>query len=137
MSVEQNVRLMRRWFQEVWNDGKMQTIYELLAEDVTATGELEDGGALHGPAEFEQFSKRIRGAFPDMRVVVEDVFGADDKMVVRWSAAMTHSGHDLGIPATGKPVTMTGMTMVRIRNGKVVQGWDNWDQAGMRRQLAL
>jgi predicted ester cyclase len=43
----------------------------------------------------------------------------------------------LMVPATGKPVTMTGMTMVRIRNGKVVQGWDNWDQAAMMRQLAV
>ncbi len=137
MSVEQNVQLMRRWFQEVWNEGNTKTIYDLVAPDATATGELEDGSPLRGPAEFEQFCKRIRGAFPDMKLIVEDAFGADDKVVVRWSATMTHKGDHLGMPATGKPVKMTGMTMVRISNGQVIQGWDNWDQSGMMRQLGV
>ncbi len=50
---------------------------------------------------------------------------------------MTHKGDHLGMPATGKPVKMTGMTMVRISNGQVVRAWDNWDQSGMMRQLGI
>ena len=52
-------------------------------------------------------------------------------------ATMTHKGDHLGMPATGKPVKMTGMTMVRISNGQVVRAWDNWDQSGMMRQLGI
>jgi steroid delta-isomerase-like uncharacterized protein len=110
MSVEENVKLMRRWFQEVWNEGRMQTIHDLFAPDAVAIGELEDSVKLRGPAEFEAFARRIRGAFPDMNVVVEDVFGAGDKVVLRWSGTMTHLGDHLGMPATGKPVQVTGIT---------------------------
>src|ERR1700704_6610975 len=83
MSVEENVALMRRWFKEVWNEGKTQTVYELLSPDAIGIGQLEDGDQLRGPAEFLPLVERIRGAFPDINMVVEDAFGAEDKVVLR------------------------------------------------------
>jgi predicted ester cyclase len=59
-------------------------------------------------------------------VTVEDAFGAGDKVVARWSATMTHKGGQLGIPASGKHVLITGISIGRIVNGKIVEGWDNW-----------
>ena len=97
MSVEENVELMWRWFKEVWNEGRTQTSYDLLAPDAVAIGELEDGIKLRGPAEFVPFVARMRGAFPDIIVVIEDAFGAEDKVVLRWLATMTHHGDHLGI----------------------------------------
>jgi steroid delta-isomerase-like uncharacterized protein len=135
MSVEENVALMRRWFKEVWNDGKTQTIYELLSPDAIGIGQLEDGSQLHGPAEFLPLVERIRGAFPDINMVVEDAFGAEDKVVLRWSATMTHHGDHLGMPASGKRVRMTGITIARIADKKIIEGWDNWDQLGMLKQI--
>jgi steroid delta-isomerase-like uncharacterized protein len=135
MSVQENVELMRRWFKEVWNEGKTQTIYDLLAPDATGTGQLEDGSQLHGPAEFVPLVERIRGAFPDIKMEVKDAFGAEDRVVLRWLATMTHTGDDLGIPASGKRVQMTGITIVRIAEKKIVEGWDNWDQLGMLKQI--
>jgi steroid delta-isomerase-like uncharacterized protein len=135
MSVEENVNLMRRWFQEVWNEGRTQTIHDLLAPDAVAIGELEDGIKLRGPAEFVAFAQRIRGAFPDMNVVIEDAIGAEDKVVLRWSATMTHRGDHLGMPATGKPVRITGITIARIADNQIIEGWDNWDQLGMLKQI--
>jgi steroid delta-isomerase-like uncharacterized protein len=135
MSVEENVELMRRWFKEVWNEGRTQTIYDLLAPDAVAIGELEDGSQLRGPAEFVPFVERIRGAFPDINVVVEDVFGAEDKVVLRWSATMTHRGDHLGMPATGERVRISGMTIARIGDKQIIEGWDNWDQLGMLKQI--
>jgi steroid delta-isomerase-like uncharacterized protein len=135
MSAKENVELMRRWFREVWNEGKIQTVQELLAPDAVATGQAEQDVKFHGPAEFVPFVERIRGAFPDINVVVEDAFGARDKVVVRWYATMTHQGGHLGLPATGKPVRITGTTIVRIRNGQIVEGWDNWDQLAMMKQI--
>jgi steroid delta-isomerase-like uncharacterized protein len=137
MSAQENVQLMRRWFKEVWNEGRAQTIHDLLDPDAIAIGELEDGKALRGPADFVSFVENLRGAFPDMNIVVEDVFGADDKVALRWSATMTHSGDHLGIPATGKVVRLTGITIVRIRDRKIVEGWDNWDQLGMQKQIGV
>jgi steroid delta-isomerase-like uncharacterized protein len=135
MSVEENVVLMRRWFKEVWNEGWVQTIYDLLAENSIAVGQDQPGITIRGPREFEAFYQRIRGAFPDITTTIEDNFGADDKLVVRWSAEMTHKGDQLGIPATNKKVRITGLTIVQIEKGKIIRGWDNWDQLALMQQL--
>jgi steroid delta-isomerase-like uncharacterized protein len=135
VSAKENVALMRRWFEEVWNQGKVETVNELLAEDAVGVGQGEPGVEIHGPSDFIPFVQRIRGAFPDVKVTIEDAFGVRDKVVLRWSATMTHQGDHLGMPASGKPVRITGMTMVRIRDGKIVEGWDNWDQLAMMQQI--
>ena len=136
MSVEENILLMRRWFQEVWNEERTKTIYDLLPENAIGVGQDQPGVEIYGPAGFVALFNRIHGAFPDMKVTVEDVFGADDKVVVRWSAVMTHTGDHLGIPATNKKVRITGITITRIENGKIVQGWDNWDQLALMQQVS-
>ena len=135
MSVEDNLQLMRRWFHEVWNEGKTESIHEFLAPDAIGIGELEDGRPLRGPAEFVPFVERIRGAFPDINIVVEDAFGAEDKVVLRWSATITHRGDHLGMPASGQRVRIAGMSIARIRDKQIIEGWDNWDQLGMLKQI--
>jgi steroid delta-isomerase-like uncharacterized protein len=135
MSVEENVVLMRRWFKEVWNEGRVQTIYDLMAENAIGVGQAEPGTVIHGPREFVALYERLHGAFPDIKITVEDTFGAHDKVVVRWSADMTHTGDGLGLPATNKRVKVTGITIAQIENGKIVRGWDNWDQLAMQQQL--
>src|SRR6476646_3716669 len=128
MSVEQNMQLVRRWFQEVWNEGRIETVYELLSPDGVATGQRGADKVIRGPKEFDKFVREIRGAFPDIKVTVEDIFGADDKVVMRWSAIMTHTGDALGMPATGRTVRSRGITIAKIVDGQIVDGWDNWDQ---------
>jgi len=66
-------QLMRRWFQEVWNEGKAETIHELLAPDAVAIGQLEDRKELRGAADFVPFVKTLRSAFPDVKMTVEDI----------------------------------------------------------------
>jgi len=135
MSVDENVALMKRWFQEVWNEGRLETVNELLGEDAVGMGQGLQGAVTRGPRDFIPFVKRIRGAFPDIRVKVEDAFGAGDKVAVRWSADMTHRGSDLGVPSTGKRVRITGISIVRMAKGKIAEGWDNWDQLAMMQQI--
>ena len=135
MSSQENIQLVQRWFREVWNEGKTDTVRELLAPDGVARGQNGSGSELRGPAQFVSFVEQIRGAFPDIHVVIEDILSTEDKVVVRWSATMTHKGDGLGIPASGKPVRSTGISIARIVGGKVVEGWDNWDQLGMLQQI--
>ena len=135
MSSAENTQLMRRWFHEVWNEGKIQTVHELFAADGVARGQAGPEAVIRGPAEFVPFVEQIRSAFPDIDIKVEDAFGTGDMVAVRWSAAMTHQGDHLGIAASGKRVQITGITIVRIVNGKIVEGWDNWDQLGMWQQV--
>jgi steroid delta-isomerase-like uncharacterized protein len=132
---EQNVALLRRWFDEVWNGSRVETIHELLAPDAVTVGQGGPEAAIRGPQEFQAFVEKFRGAFPDVHVTVEDAFGAGDKVVARWSATMTHKGGQLGIPASGKHVLITGISIGRIVNGKIVEGWDNWDQLTMLRDI--
>jgi steroid delta-isomerase-like uncharacterized protein len=135
MSSEENIQLMRRWFQEVWNEGRTQTVHDLFHPDGVARGQRAAEAEIRGPEEFVKFVHEIRGAFPDIKIKVEDVFGAGDKVVLRWSANMTHTGDGLGVSATGRPVRSQGITIARIVNGKIVEGWDSWDQLGLLEQI--
>jgi steroid delta-isomerase-like uncharacterized protein len=135
MPVEENIALMKRWFKEVWNEGRVQSIYELMDANAIGIGQ-DPNGVIHGPAGFESLFSRMRGAFPDIKITLEDIFGSGDSVAVRWSAAMTHTGDHLGVPASNKPVRITGISIARIENGKISQGWDNWDQLAMMQQIA-
>src|ERR1700733_5027398 len=111
MPVEENVALMRRWFKEVWYEGRTETTYDLVDEHFIGVGQDQPGVVLHGPDDFVALFNRFRGAFPDIKFTIEDAFGVGDKVTVRWSAAMTHTGDQLGIPPTNKPVRITGITI--------------------------
>jgi steroid delta-isomerase-like uncharacterized protein len=133
MTTVENISLAKRWYHEVWNEGRNETIHELLAPDAVLSG--TDRVEIRGPVEFEKFAERIRSAFSGMQIMVDDIFGYDDQVAVRWHATMSHTGEMLGISATGKPVTITGTSIVRIRDGKIVAGWDNWDRLAMLEQI--
>jgi steroid delta-isomerase-like uncharacterized protein len=135
MSVEENVHLMRRWFHEVWNEGRIQTVHELLAPNCIAKGQRGADSEIRGPEEFVKFVHEIRNSFPDHKLQIEDIFGADDKVVIRWSSTMTHSGDGLGMPASGKKVRIRGISIARFHAGKIVEGWDNWDQLALLEQI--
>jgi steroid delta-isomerase-like uncharacterized protein len=135
MTPLDNISLMRRWYREVWREGNDNTIRELLAPNARLWGQIGPDQEIRGPEGFLSFAQRIRDAFPDTDLVVEDAFAVGDKVAVRWTATGTHSGDGLGIPATGKRIRITGITIARIENGKVVEGWDNWDRLGMLEQI--
>jgi steroid delta-isomerase-like uncharacterized protein len=137
MTASENISLMKRWYREVWREGKNETIYELLAPNAVVSGQTGPQAEIHGPAEFAAFADSIRDAFPDGEIVVEDAIAVDDKVAVRWSGTMTHSGAGLGVPPTGKSVKITGMTIAKIVNGKIVEGWDSWDRLGMLEQIGV
>jgi predicted ester cyclase len=75
--------------------------------------------------------------FLHIRINIDDIFAADDKVVVRWSSHGTHRGEMQGIPPTNRPMTMTGMAIYRFAGGKIVEEWMNNDTLGMLRQLGV
>jgi steroid delta-isomerase-like uncharacterized protein len=133
MTTAENISLARRWYREVWSEGRNETIHELLAPDAVLIG--TDRVEIRGPVEFERFAERIRSAFSDTEIMVDDIFGFDDKVAIRWHATMKHTGEMLGIPGTGKSVKITGTSIAQFRDGKVVAGWDNWDRLAMLEQI--
>lgn len=124
--------LGRRWFDEVWNQGRREAIAEMFSSD----GVLHDGASTTtGPEAFYEFYDRIMDTFPDTDITVEDTFAEGDKLCVRWSCTGTHTGHGLGMPPTGKRVRVTGISIMRITGSHIVEAWQNWDMLGLLEQM--
>lgn len=135
MSAE-NKALVRRWFEEVWNNGRVDAIAEMLSDDAVVHGLAEDASQpLRGPAGFLPFHAQFREAFPEINVVVEDQIAEGDLVATRCSVRGKHAGDSLGFAATQSPVDFTGVAITRINEGKIVEAWNNFDFMKMYRQL--
>ena len=83
------------------------------------------------------FASALLAAFPDLQVYVEDLIAEADKLVTRYSVRGTHKGDLMGIPATGKQVSITGTAIDRFENGQSIEHWEIIDQVGMMQQLGV
>jgi len=124
-TAEQNKQLMVRWFEEVWNQGRRETIHELFAEK----GVLHDGTTIYrGPDEFCRFFDTFRSQFSDFRTTPVISLAEGDLACLHWSISFRHKASD-------KPLSVTGTSVVRFQNGKLIEGWQNWDAASLSAQL--
>jgi predicted ester cyclase len=126
---EANKAVARRWFQEVWNDRRAETIYELLHPQATGQTAM---AKTTGPDEWKHAMwDPLVGAFSDIRIEVVDLVAEGDRVVARWRATMKHTGPHMGVPETGRAVDFTGITWLVIRDGQVMEGIDGWDSTGL------
>jgi steroid delta-isomerase-like uncharacterized protein len=134
MSTEENKGLLRRLFEEVWNQGNLATVDELLSADYV----LHDPAMLiRGPEGFKAYVAAFRGAFPDLHATIEDQIAEEDKVAMRFTVRATHKGEFQGLPPTGKQVILTGIDIQRIANGKIAENWVNLDALGLLQQLGV
>jgi predicted SnoaL-like aldol condensation-catalyzing enzyme len=125
-NTEQNKQLMVRWFEEVWNQGRRQTIHDLFAPHAI----LHDGSSqFKGPDEFCRFYDSLRADFSNFRMMPGACLAEGDLACLHWTAVFHHN-------ASGKDVKVTGTSVVRVANGQFVEAWQNWDQAALAAQLA-
>ena len=135
---EENKALVQRWFDEVWNKGRADAIDEMLDEDGIVHGLSDDpSNPIIGPRDFRPFHTLFRDAFPNMMIVVEDMVAEGDKVAARCSVRAKHEGDFLGRAATQSPVQFTGIAIVRIENGKIVEAWNNFDFMTLHKQVGL
>jgi len=120
--------IARRWFEEVWNQRRDETVDELLSPD--SQGHVE-GGDYRGPEGFRQMQATFLSALPDVQIEVEDVIADGDRAAVRWHARGTHSGEGFGFAPTERRIAVRGTTWLRIDKGKIVEGFDTWNVDGM------
>lgn len=133
---DENVALIRRWFDEVWNKGREEAIDEMFAADGIAHGlNNESGKIMRGPVDYKPFFRTFRSAFPEIEVVVEDTVAEGDKVAARCLVRGKHQSDSLGFAATGQSTEFTGITIVRIEKGKIVEAWNNFDFMTMYKQL--
>lgn len=112
---------VRRFFEEVWNQGNAGAAGDFLAAEFTSHNTVDV--TVLGPDEYGQSVLRYREAFPDLVTTLEDVFAAGDRVAVRGTDRATHRGEFMGRPATGRPVVSTWIEIFRIESGKAVEGW--------------
>lgn len=137
-SVEDRYRaLTRRWFEEVWNQGRQDTIDELCAPDAVIHGLGEGGKTLVGPQHFRRFYHQFKAGLPDIRITVDDVLAVGDQTAARLTCRATHGGPGPGVEATGRPAVCTGIVWIRWRDGRVAEAWNVFDTAGLMAQPTL
>jgi steroid delta-isomerase-like uncharacterized protein len=133
---EENKQLVRRWFEEVWNKGRADAIEEMFDENGIAHGLSDDPARpIKGPRDYRPFYEVFRQAFPNLMIVVEDLVAEGDKVAARCSVRGKHEGEFLGRAATQAPVDISGITIVRIKNGKIAEAWNNFDFMTLYRQV--
>lgn len=131
---EQNKHMIRRAIEEVYSQGNLDLIDELVSPDFIAHSPSEE---LHGPDGVKQSVMELRTAFPDLHVTIEDQVAEGDRVVTRWTATGTHTGPFRGIPPTGNRGKIAGIEIDRIVDGKAVECWSNTDDLGMLQQLGV
>ena len=151
MSTGENKAFIRRFYESIGREDSVRRIRdaenrEAEAEKVIRTifSEYYAPDCLMHATEGErsleediQYSVIFFTAFPDLRATVEDMVAEGDKVVTRWTMHGTHEGTLRDISATGKQVTVKGVTIKRIANGKVVEEWSLIDMLGLMQQLGV
>jgi predicted ester cyclase len=136
MAEQQYETVLHRWFEEVWNQKREEVIDELLEEGTVLNG-LNDaeGNPLCGREGFKTMHRAFLSAFPDLQVTIEDTVKDGDKIAVRCSVRATHGGDGLGITPKNQTVEFTGLGIARIKDGKIVEVWNEFDFMKMYAQL--
>jgi steroid delta-isomerase-like uncharacterized protein len=125
----------RRWFDEVWNQRDSTAISRFFAKDGIAHGLSANGEDLIGPDGFLPFHAAFLGRFADLQITIDDLIEEGDRVAVRWHATGTLTGHGMGFAPTGKPMSITGTSILRVQNGQIVEARNNFDVLGMHQQL--
>ena len=133
MTVEANKQLVRRYAEAIWNDGDLDLLAEFVPADYVLPGGMPDG--MDGIQALRSEITRVRRAFPDGRVEIEEIVAEGDRVVWRWRMDGTHEGPYLGVAPTGRRVTMTGIALYRIAGGKIVERFGEADTIGLLDQL--
>ena len=125
--------LAREWFETVWNRLDESAIDRLLHPDSIVHGLAPE--PLRGPAAFKPFFHTLRNALGNIRIEIERSIVQGDTAVVLCHVTAKHAGDALGGPASGNPVDFWGMTMVRAKDGLLIEGWNAYDFLTMYQQM--
>jgi len=127
MSPEENKAIVSHWNEELWKGN--QAMYD----KCVAPNCLFHG--IGGQEEHKNFINGLRTAFPDVSLTLEDQLAEGEEVVIRWTMRGTHQGELWGTAPTGKPVTVTGITIQRLAEGIIVEEWTEADSLGLQQQI--
>jgi steroid delta-isomerase-like uncharacterized protein len=133
--LEANKQLVRRWFEEVWNQQSEAAIDAMFSPDGKSHGFPEPDSVLVGPDAFKTVHRTFCGAFPDQKIIIDDIIAEGDHVAIRWRVTMTHSGDHLGFPASNKKTSMAGSSFIIIKGNFIIEGWNQMDLGNLFREL--
>ncbi len=134
MSAENNKALVLRFFELGPSGGNMNAANALLSPDFTMHTPLPASPGIKG---INEVVAACRAAFEHLSVTVEDLVADGDKVAARFTARGVHKGEFMGLPPTGKPITMTGIEIFRIEDGKIAELWGEANLLGLMQQVGI
>ncbi len=120
MTLEDNKSLVHRFWEEIWNNANLDAVEDIVSSDFLLYLPTSPE-PLNGPEGLKQWATIVSSAFPDKHFSIEDVIAEGNTVVTRWSMRATHNGNFINIPPTGKQVTLSGISIFRIIDGKIVE----------------
>jgi steroid delta-isomerase-like uncharacterized protein len=128
--------IVRRLYEDVWNKRKLEIVSDLISPS-HALHDNNSSGSSVGPEAYRAQIAIFLAAFPDLRFTVEDTVVEKDKVAASWTISGTHKGEFWGVRPTNKKVSMDGITIHHIANGKIIDSYISSDTVGLMRQLGL
>jgi steroid delta-isomerase-like uncharacterized protein len=136
MSEEGNKALVRRIAADIWNQGNLEVVDEVMSADARYHGPHMPNG-MGDRESWRQAIAMYRNAFADSHVKFEELIGSRDTVVGRWTATGIHTGQLPGVATTGRHIAIEGITIYRFSDGKIVEAWEQLDMLGMWKQLGV
>ncbi len=122
-----NMQVVRRLLEQVWSKGDLSVLPEIMATDFVGHA-APYGATLQGIEQYQQRIAVFKGIFPEIIFTIEDQFASGDKVATRWTARVRESlDTATRDQATGEPISVSGISIQRLQDGKVVESWENWD----------
>lgn len=133
MAAEANKQLIRRYYEELWNQWRFELADELVEAEVRFRGSI--GRMVVGRGGLVSYMKHIRGIFPDLYNSIETLVAEDDRVAAQLTYSGTHRGEMFGIAPTERRIRYSGVGIFQIASGKIIEGWVLGDLAGLLLQL--
>ena len=131
-----NRQIVQRFMDECWNQGNLNTVMELVANDCRYHDPVFPS-LTSGAENIKNHIQTCRNGFPDLMFKIDDTIAERNEVVVHWTGTGTHKGQFLGMPPTNKKATVTGTSIFRIEDGKIAEEWANWNLMSMMEQLGI
>ena len=125
-----------RLYHSVWNERRLEFIDKIIAKSHALGDPTLSGGAV-GPEAYRRQVERFLKGLPDLRFNIDETVSEKDKLVVAWNLTGTHRGEFLGIPATNKKISVSGITINQIADGKILESTVLWDVLSLMQQLGI
>jgi steroid delta-isomerase-like uncharacterized protein len=133
---QDNRELIRRFYEECWSKGNLAIVDELVSTECKFHHSVfQTLGP--GTDDMRRYITVCRTGFPDLSFHIDNLIVDDDEAVIHWTASGTHEGRFMGIPPSHKPAKLAGVSILRFRDGKIVEQWIEWNLVALLSQLGV